>query len=288
MIATTSRSRRSRLYAVFRSPPVVPICHAARLRRAFFPSTSVCWSPIDALGMSSPLTSSARVQCAECLRILRINTRRASTSTFARRGGGDRSEGPSAAGASWQARPQRPELPRRPPDHLRQVRPATAHQRPLQPARPFSKPEASKTKFKERDSEKKLDEPLNVNFSQGSALAAFLSKAPPPSSKSQAVSSPRSPSKPARPAVMKPPTMSQRQAAQAVRRPRPPTKNNARQPMRKVEISQMTSVNNLSRILGLKLRKLASIHSSMCIDVCIFRATAAFDAKNGNVRHTAR
>lgn len=214
-------------------------------------------------GMSLPL--SARVQCAECLRILRLGARQASTSTFQPRRSGERSEGSAAPWQQSRSQNGADGQRRRPPtsDNTRITRPSD-QQRPRNagpalpggsPAKAFSKPEASKTKYKEKDSERsKADEGVNVNFSQGSALAAFLSKSPAPIRKPQAATSRAQPRQP-RPNVPRTATASQKQAAQGANRGRPPLRRDTRRPTRKVEISSMTSVNNLSRILGLKLRE---------------------------------
>ena len=218
--------------------------------------------------MSLPLHN-ARIQCAECLRLLRLGARQASTSTFQQRRG-ERSDNAAASSAApWQQRSQATTDQRRRPDVARISRPSDS-QRPRQsPAigsrnpggslggspRAFGKPEASKTKFKEKDSDKaKADEAVNVNFSQGSALAAFLSKSPAAPPRPSAALS-RSPQRSPRQASPRVATASQRQAVQTVNRRRPPFRRMAARPTTKVEISSMTSVNSLSRILGLKLRR---------------------------------
>ena len=197
--------------------------------------------------------------CAECAKYLQRQIRRASTSTagssssHAREGYVRDAYGrkPAAMQQNWRAAGPQPA-----------TRPPTARLRPLEQRKagdstPKLRPPPAKTAPKDYDVEKDTKQaPKNVNFAQGSALAAFMGKA----AKEKAAASSMNARPPASHAS---PSQSIR-TAQPLRIPQRPLRRRA-MPNKRINIPSVTSVATLAKLTQLKLRRLSSLRVVMVI-----------------------
>lgn len=196
--------------------------------------------------------------CAECARYLQQQVRRASTSTagssssYAREAHGRDVYGRKPAGMhqNWRAAA---------PSQASASRPSTPSIRHSEQRRdpPKLRPPPLKSAPKDYYVEKDLKQaPKNVNFAQGSALAAFMGKA----AKEKAAAS----SMNARPPASHASLSQSIRKAQPLRTPQRPLQRRA-MPNKRINIPSVTSVATLAKLTQLKLRRLSSLRVVMVI-----------------------